>query len=253
MILNSISKILFTLLLLSLFTACREKPAVDQTRYTGWSMVGGNPSGNKYSSLAQIDTSNVQQLEIAWTYNTGDADTAAHSQIQCNPIVVNGVLYGTSPQLKLFAIDAATGKEQWVFSPFETIDGDRLSHFNLNNNRGVTYWTDGQHDQRIFYTAGEFLHAVDAGTGKLIESFGKGGKIDLHEGLGVDVSDLFITATSAPSVYKDLLLTGTRVSEAMDAAPGHIRAYDVRTGEQKWIFHTIPHPGEPGKTRTPGK
>lgn len=215
-------------------------------QFDGWEMVGGNTSGNKYSSLAQIDTTNVQQLEVAWTYHTGDADTAAHSQIQCNPIIVNGVLYGTSPKLKLIAIDAATGQEKWVFNPFDTIAGDKQGHFNLNNNRGVAYWTDKKEDERIFYTAGPYLLAINAKTGKLIKSFGNQGKIDLHEGLGVDVSDLFITHTSAPSIYKDLLLTGTRVSEGMDAAPGHIRAYNVRTGQQKWIFHTIPQPGEPG-------
>ncbi len=188
----------------------------------------------------------MQRLQVAWIYHTGDADTAAHSQIQCNPIIVNGTLYGTSPQLKLFALDAATGKQKWVFSPFDAITEDKLGHFNLNNNRGVAYWSDGKSDQRIFYTAGPFLHAVDANTGKLIESFGNKGKIDLHDGLGADVHNLFVTATSPPSVYKDILITGTRVSEAMDAAPGHIRAYDVRTGKQVWIFHTIPQPGEPG-------
>jgi quinoprotein glucose dehydrogenase len=236
------TSVAFALMVLSMI-ACQDK---NSKQFEGWTIVGGNTTGNKYSSLTQLDTTNVQQLEVAWTYHTGDADTAAHSQIQCNPIVINGVLYGTSPQLKLFALDAATGKERWSFSPFDTLEGDRRAHFNLNNNRGVAYWSDAGKDQRIFYTAGPYLHAVDANTGKLIESFGKKGKIDLHDGLGMDVSDLFVTHTSAPSVYKDLLLTGTRVSEAMDAAPGHIRAYDVRTGEQKWIFHTIPQAGEPG-------
>src|SRR5688500_4346260 len=223
--------------------SCDEKRKAE---YSSWEIVGGNPLGNKYSALSQIDTSNVQQLTVAWEYHAGDVDTAAHSQIQCNPIIINGTLYGTSPKLKLFALDAATGKEKWAFVPFDSIQGDKRGHFNLNNNRGVAFWSDGKNDQRIFYTAGPFMYAVDANTGKLIESFGNKGKIDLHDGLGEAFKDLFITHTSAPSVYKDLLLTGTRVSEAMDAAPGHIRAYDVRTGKQKWIFHTIPQPGEPG-------
>ena len=81
---------------------------------------------------------------------------------------------------------------------------------------------------------------------KPIRVFGNKGKVDLREGLGVEAKDLFVTATSAPTIYKDLILTGTRVSEAMDAAPGHIRAYNVRTGKMEWIFHTIPYPGEPG-------
>src|SRR6476646_2306655 len=119
-----------------LLIACN---SVQRDKFSGWNMVHGNSTANKYSSLAQIDTTNVQQLEVAWTYHTGDADTAAHSQIQCNPIIVNGVLYGTTPQLKLVAIDAATGKEKWVFTPFEVIEGDKRGHFNLNNNRGVAY------------------------------------------------------------------------------------------------------------------
>ena len=214
--------------------------------YEGWNTVNGNPTGNKYSSLTQIDTTNVMQLKPVWTYHTGDDDTAAHSQIQCNPIMVNGTLYGVSPQLKLFALDAATGQEKWVFRPFDSIPGEQKVNFVLNNNRGVAYWTDGDGHERIFYTAGSYLFSVDVKTGKADESFGNKGKVDLREGLGVEAKDLFVTATSAPTIYKDLLLTGTRVSEAMDAAPGHIRAYNVRTGKQEWIFHTIPYPGEPG-------
>ncbi|HUQ97238.1 MAG TPA: PQQ-binding-like beta-propeller repeat protein [Chitinophagaceae bacterium] len=227
------------------FIACNNRS--NDAAYSGWTKAHGNGYGNKYSALQQIDTSNVQQLQVAWEYHTGDADTAAHSQIQCNPIMVDGVLYGTSPQLKLFALDAATGTPLWTFSPFDTIAGDKSGHFNLNNNRGVTYWSDGKEDRRIFYTAGPFLHAVDARTGKLISSFGDSGKIDLHDGLEMEgINDLFVTATSPPSVYKNLLLTGTRVSEGMDAAPGDVRAYDAQTGKRVWQFHTIPRPGEAG-------
>jgi quinoprotein glucose dehydrogenase len=225
-----------------LVSACNSRP----DPYQDWRSVNGNSSGNKYSSQNQIDTSNVQKLSPAWTYHTGDGDTAAHSQIQCNPIVINGTLYGTSPQLKLFALDAETGKEKWVYRPFDSVPGEKKSYFNLNNNRGVAYWTDGADDERIFYTAGSFLRAINAKTGQAIESFGIHGKVDLREGLGVDGRDLFVTATSAPTVYKDFVLTGTRVSESMDAAPGHIRAYNVKTGKQEWIFHTIPYPGEYG-------
>ena len=230
---------------LFLFTTCKNNDT-SPAAYKGWGVFNGNWTSNKYSSLVQIDTTNVQQLQVAWEYHTGDLDTAAHSQIQCNPIIVNGVLYGTSPQLKLFAIDAATGKEKWAFHPFDTSKGEGM-HFGLNSNRGVTYWTDGKEDQRIFYSAGPFLHAVNANTGKLITSFGNNGKVDLHDGLEMeDVKDLFVTATSPPAIYKNIIITGTRVSEGMDAAPGHIRGYDVRTGKMQWIFHTIPHPGEPG-------
>ena len=235
--------ILFASALLYL-AACNNKKNAD---YTGWQIAHGNADGNHYSSLNQVDTSNVQDLRVAWEFHTGDADTAAHSQIQCNPIIVNGIMYGTSPMLKVFAIDAATGKEKWIYSPFDTIAGNKGGHFNMNNNRGVTYWTDGKNEQRIFYTAGPYLHSIDANTGKPDKNFGENGKVDLREGLEMEgVKDLFVTNTSAPSVYKNLVISGTRVSEAMDAAPGDIRAYDVKTGKRVWQFHTIPRPGEPG-------
>lgn len=228
-------------LLCLLLFACRE-----HTAYTTWAVAKGSPEGLHYSSLAQIDTANVGRLQPAWTYHTGDADTVHGSQIQCNPIVVNGVLYGTSPQMKLFALDAATGKALWAFNPFDSLAGNKTTFFILNNCRGVAYWSDGKGDKRIFYTAGSSLYAINASTGKPVVPFGDSGRIDLHDGLDRDVRDLFVTATSPPTVYKDLLITGTRVDEGPAAAPGHIRAYDVRTGKRRWIFHTIPQPGEDG-------
>lgn len=215
-------------------------------KYDQWSRYKGSDESLNYSSLAQVDTSNVQSLQLAWEYHTGDADTANFSQVQCNPIVVKGILYGTSAQMKLFAIDAATGKEVWIFNPFDTLGPNKRMFFVLNNSRGVSYWTDGADDERIFYTAGSDLYCINAKTGKPVIAFGKEGKIDLHEGLGRDVSKLFITATSPPAIFEDLLIMGSRVDEGPEAVPGHIRAYDVRTGKQQWTFHTIPHPGEEG-------
>lgn len=213
--------------------------------YTGWQVNGGTKDGIHYSSLTQIDTANVPNLKVAWTYNTGDGDTAHHSQIQCNPIMVDGILYGTSPQMKLFAVDAATGKQKWVFSPFDSLHGSKVSFFIMNNCRGITYYSD-EDDKRIFYTAGSNLISVNADNGQLVKSFGNDGKIDLHDGLDRDVKDLFVTSTSAGIIYKDLIIMGTRVDEGANAAPGHIRAYDVHTGKIRWIFHTIPQPGEFG-------
>ncbi|MEO6719291.1 MAG: PQQ-binding-like beta-propeller repeat protein [Ferruginibacter sp.] len=230
---------------LCFFAACTNTE--NQSKFNGWTMAHGNSDGNKYSSLTQIDTGNVQTLQVAWEFHTKDADTAAHSQIQCNPIIVNGIMYATSPQLKVFAVDAATGQQKWMFSPYDTITENKSGHFNLNNNRGVTYWSDGKDDQRIFYTAGPYMHCINARNGILVKSFGNNGKIDLHDGLEMEnVKDLFVTSTSPPSIYKNILITGTRVSEGMDAAPGDIRAYDAITGKIVWQFHTIPRPGQPG-------
>ncbi|NCI48099.1 outer membrane protein assembly factor BamB family protein [Sediminibacterium soli] len=213
----------------------------------GWRVYGGTGENDHYSELTEVDTANVSQLQVAWEYHTGDADTARHSQIQCNPIIVDGVLYGTSPTLRLFALDAATGRQRWVFDPDSASrqKGATALNFILNNNRGVTYWEDRK-DKRILYTAGSFLYAVNCIDGTPIRSFGKDGKIDLHEGLGREVKDLYVAATSPGIVYRDLYILGSRVDEGPAAAPGHIRAFDARTGAIRWVFHTIPQPGEFG-------
>ena len=127
-----------------------------------WPAHGGDPGHTQYSSLDQITPSNVQQLRVAWTYRTGDA-RAERSEIQCNPIVVHGVMYATSPQLKAFALDAGTGKRRWVFDPFKG-SGAASS---LGVNRGLVFWENGD-DQRIFFAAGEHVYAIDAKTGNLI-------------------------------------------------------------------------------------
>ena len=141
--------------------------------YSGWTIYKGSSESIHYSSLGQVDTTNVTQLEIAWEYHTGDADTIHHSQIQCNPVIVDGILYGTSPQIKLFAIDAETGKEKWVFNPFDSLSMNKTMFFVLNNSRGVAYWSDGKEDKRIYYTAGSYLYSINALTGKPVMSFGE--------------------------------------------------------------------------------
>jgi quinoprotein glucose dehydrogenase len=207
-----------------------------------WPTHGGNPAHTQYSPLAQINTANVARLKVAWVYHTGDKRDDNRSQIQCNPIIVDGVLYATSPQIKVFALDAATGNPLWTFDPFKA--GAQAS--SLGVNRGVTYWQSGD-DRRIFVSAGQRLYALDARTGLPVPAFGQQGSVDLTEGLGRDVSGLFVLSNTPGAIYKDLLIVGTRVSEGPGpAAPGHIRAYDVRTGKIRWSFHTIPWPGEYG-------
>jgi len=209
---------------------------------TDWPSYLGDKERSHYSPLKQINARNVKKLEVAWTYQSGGARPDGRSQIQCNPLIVDGVLYGTSPELVLFALDAATGKELWRFNPLKG-GGD---HQALGVNRGVVYWADGE-DQRILYSAGSTLFAVNAKDGKLIPSFGQKGGVDIKQGLGRDASQLYAIATTPGTVYRDLLILGTRVSEGPGpSAPGHIRAFNIRTGKQEWIFHTIPHPGEFG-------
>jgi len=221
-----------------LLAACQEKtPARD---YTDWPHYGGPEDGSRYSALSQITKENVSQLEVAWTYHTEDA--SERSQIQCQPIVVNGLLYGSTPKLNVFALDAGTGIEVWRFDPFQVLGGENSW---AGTNRGVSYWEDGA-DKRILFGAGNWLMAVDALTGEPIPSFGEGGKVDLRKDLDTEREDFLIVANAPGVVYKDLLIIGMRLSEGLDAAPGHIRAYNIRTGKREWIFHTIPKEGEAG-------
>lgn len=209
--------------------------------YREWRHFGGDPTNSQYSSLTQINKENVDQLEVAWTYHTGDHNTEGSSQIQFNPIIVDGVLYGASPKLKLFALDAATGTHLWTFDPYA--DDDEPPVFGVS--RGVAYWEDGA-DKRILFGAGHQLYAIDATTGMPIATFGNNGFVDLQENLDHDMTGLFWAMNTPGIVYKDLYIVGGRVAEEQPSAPGHIRAYNIRTGERAWIFHTIPHPGEYG-------
>ena len=211
-----------------------------------WPVYLGDAGATHYSTLREIDRRNVAKLTPAWTYRAGDA--TANTQIQCNPLIVDGVLYGTTPKLKLFALDAATGRELWRFDPFGA-NGETGGSRGVN--RGVVLWREGA-ERRILFSAGHYLHAVDPTTGKLIDTFGTAGRVDLLTGLDRDTKGLDVVSTSPGVVYRDLILVSTRVSEGPGpAAPGHIRAYDVRTGERRWIFHTIPHPGEFGHDTWP--
>ena len=214
--------------------SCKEKVKP----HTSWRQYRGDDGSTAYSALDQINKSTVSQLEVAWVLHTGDAREGNRSAIQCNPIIVNGMMYITSPQLKLIALDPSTGKEIWKFNPFGDKDAAGV-------NRGVTYWADAA-DKRIFFAAGYFLYALNADNGSPVTAFGDGGKIDLRKGLGRDPEKLDVQATTPGIVFGDLLIQGSMVGEGYDAAPGFVRAYDIRTGNIAWTFHTIPQPGEFG-------
>ena len=204
-----------------------------------WPVYRGDPKGNQYVAMAQIHAANVHKLQPAWEYHTRDANQ--RSTMHANPIVVNGVMYITTPALKAVALDAATGREIWVFDPAKYNNGEIVRL----RNRGVTYWK-GTAGERIFHFVRDRVYAVDAKSGTLITSFGKGGFIDLRQNLGVDPRTAVIEMTSPGAVFRNLLIIASRVNETYDSAPGHIRAYDTITGEMKWIFHTIPVEGEVG-------
>ena len=204
-----------------------------------WRTYRGDNGINAYSALKQINQNNVGELTVAWTYRSGDSRT--NSMIECNPIIIDSVLYATSPKLKVLALNAATGKELWVFDPFDKDSKEG------GINRGVTYWENGP-DRRIFFSAGHRLIALNATTGKQIMDFGADGYVDLRKGLGKDhnIDGFSIKNTSPGVVYRDLIIVGSSIREYYDNPPGHIRAYDAKTGEMAWTFHTVPLPGEFG-------
>ena len=243
--LKTVSQILIVLLITILLSQCQREQKGTPTagNYETWQVYGGSPDNIHYSKLDQINESNVGDLKVAWEYDTGDA--FSDSMMECNPIIIDNVLYATTPKFRAIALDASTGKLLWSFDPNQ---GKKV--FSKAQNRGVTYWTDGR-DQRIFYVAGYNLYALDAKTGKPIPSFGNAGSLDLRKGLGRDSQDLYVTASSPGVIYKDLLIMGSEVSEDLPAAPGYIRAFDVRTGKMRWTFHTIPRPGEFGYNTWP--
>ena len=201
---------------------------------TNWPAYGGSPEGTRYSPLKQINKANVAQLKEAWRYDTADGAGASQTQ----PIMVDGVLYGITPKHKTVAIDATTGKRLWQFD--SGMEGN-------SPNRGLVYWSDAQgKNRRIFAGVRSYLYALDATTGKPIPEFGNAGRIDLRQGLGRTTDGVSIVLTTPGVIYKDLLILGGRMPEALPSAPGDVRAFDVRTGKMRWQFHTIPHPGELG-------
>ena len=194
---------------------------------------GGGPEQRRYSSLTQINRTNVAQLQVAWTYDTREA-----GDLQTQPMVIDGILYGYSPLQKVFALDAATGAPVWTFDA--KLQG-------RGPNRGLMYWPgDANHAPRILAPVHEYIYALDAKSGTPIASFGTDGRINLNENLGRDAATQSVRLTTPGAVYRDLMIVGGRVNEGLPGSPGHIRAYDLRTGAVRWIFHTIPQPGQFG-------
>ncbi|GAB5553087.1 MAG: hypothetical protein Sapg2KO_26780 [Saprospiraceae bacterium] len=230
-------KYTYLALLLFLFS-CQSEPL----ETVNWPGYLGDPASSQASVLNEINKSNVSQLEVAWTYSMGDNTEANKTQIQCNPIIIDGTLYGSSAYLKIFALDATTGQEKWHFDPFAETG---FQHPGMGVNRGLAYWTDGK-EERILFTAASTLYCLDAKTGTLNTDFGEGGQVNLLKGLERNIDDLFLVSNTPGIIFGDLLILGSRVSESVGAAPGHVRAFNVKTGEQTWIFHTIPFPGEAG-------
>ena len=219
-------KICWCLCLMLLTSACHNSDS--KLSNVNWDTYLGDPGRQHYSPLVQIDRGNVANLEEVWRYRSGEPTSLMYT----SPLIVNGVLYGLSPSLDVFALNAASGKELW------------RNELGLSGRaqRGLMWWQDGE-DRRILFTAGSQLIAINADSGRLVASFGDEGKLDLTPSIegrgGIDV-------TVPGVIYQDKVILGFSTSENSLAFPGTVRAFNIIDGSLEWTFHSIPLPGQPG-------
>ena len=213
-----------------------------------WRHYGGDLAATKYSSLDQISRQNVHQLKVAWTYRTGDisdgtAGTPVHSAFECTPLVIDGVMYLTTPFSRVIALDAETGKAIWSFDP----ELDKAQPYNLFINRGVAFWERGQVRRVFLGTLDGRLFSLDAASGRPATGFGRNGFVNLRVGVAEQFPERQYGMTSPPVVYRDLVICGSLVPDGQPHGPsGDVRAFDALTGKLIWRFHTVPKPGEFG-------
>lgn len=215
-----------------------------------WRVYGGDVGSTKYSPLDQIDAENVSELEIVWRWKADNFGTRPDYNWETTPLVANGVMYTTAGTRRdAVAIDPATGETLWMYRFDEGVRGARAVR---PQNRGLTYWTDGEEERILMISPGYHLIALDAKNGRLIEDFGSGGIVDLTLGLDREEVEPGQIGSSSPAiVINDVVIMGAALvagtsPPSMKNVPGYIRGYDVRTGEKLWTFKTIPRPGEFG-------
>ncbi len=209
-----------------------------------WRYYGSDPGASRYAPIDQINQSNVKDLQVAWVHKTGDSSARPQTTNECTPIVVDGVMYLQTPRLKTQALDAKTGKLLWTFDPAGGQRGRRPP----GQSRGVSYWQSEDGEQkRIFAPVRDTLYGIDAETGKLDPDFAEAGALDLNKNFDHDMEGLSTNLTSPVVIYEDIMIVGGGGGEGPQrAAPGHIRGYDVRSGTLRWLFRTVPRPGQFG-------
>ncbi len=232
------SRILAMASLVGLMAGCSGSSGPD-FQPSDWPAYGGHNSGDRYSSLTQITPGNVSQLAPAWQF---DMDDPGSSQTQ--PIVIDGVVYAITPTLDVIALDGASGELKWSFAGLPPGDPSR------SPSRGLSFWRDGG-EQILFAGIIDKLYAINPLDGALIPGFADDGVLDLRAGLPGDVERFYVSASSPGIVYRDRIIVGFRTGETQPAAPGDIRAFNVRTGKLEWSFHTIPDAGEFGADTWP--
>ena len=234
-------------LLVSPPTGSAPAPAVD------WPVYGGDAGSMHYSALADINVANVGSLELAWTWKTGEGPLPEHGTtpgiFEATPLVVDGVMYLSTPYNRVVALDPVSGRELWSYDPRAYDDGQVPNGMGFVH-RGIAAWRDVRtHALRILINSRYRLIELDARTGTPVEAFGRHGVVDLLAGLQWPVNPKHYTNTSPPIVYRDLVIVGNGVADRLiyrKDPPGDVRAYDARTGRLAWSFHTVPRDGEAG-------
>lgn len=220
-----------------------------------WPAYAGTNRALRWSPLDLINKDNADKLEVVWRWRSPDHEVRATGikasapfSHESTPIMIGGTLYTSTSLSQIAAIDAATGKTRWVFDPraYDTIDQPA----NLGwTNMGVAYWKGGDDERILILTADAFLVAVDARTGRPVETFGNNGRIDLTQGLHRSFPRQSYTSQAPPLVVGDVVVAGSSIWDFWPLhlpAPGDVRGFDVRTGKLLWTFHTVPQVGEPG-------
>ena len=219
-----------------------------------WAFWGGDPGGTHYSTLTEINTSNVAQLRQAWIWKTGETELKEYGtrpgMFENTPVMLDGVVYATSPYNRVVALNPETGAELWSYDPKSYVDGQPPNGTGYVH-RGIAVWRDSRdgNKPRIYLNTRYRLISIDAKSGKPVATFGDNGVVDLSQGLVWQINKMHYTETSPPVVYKDLVIVGNGVGDRLvykNDPPGDVRAFDARTGKRVWSFHTIPQAGEVG-------
>ncbi len=218
-----------------------------------WPFYGGDQEGTKYSTLTDINTGNVSRLHTAWTWKPNEAAIERYGtrpgMFETTPLMIDDVLYLSTPYNKVVALNAETGELLWSYDP-KAYEMGQPANGTGYVHRGVAAWRDNGR-LRIFMNSRYRLICLDAKTGKPVTSFGDQGMVDLSQGLIWPINKLHYTETSPPAVYKNVVIVGNGVGDRCvyrHDPPGDVRGFDARTGKQLWSFHTIPQAGEFGNS-----
>ena len=244
---------LFLLMSPALLLSCGEQnlDSTSAAHSDQWKHHGGDHSSSKYAPFDQINAGNFEQLEVAWRWESADL-RLPEDQIfptgdyRATPIYVNGIIYTATNHSQVVALDPMTGEELWLFDPESYVFGP--PNFSPIQTRGIEYWTDGEVERIFVATIGKQLVSIDIHTGLPDPNFGDNGFVDLKQNLGrLEFEMNNITHGAPPIAVNDSVIVGSKIYDySMNnrSPPGHVRAYDTRTGEFKWRFNTIPQPGE---------